>query len=151
MPRKLIGAVLALVVLACVLATAQEAPAQNLSADRGFGLGASLSVYPFSYIPWPFVNFVLSDAFAVSFTGVLTPGVFGVSAALEYRLLNGAAFDILPALSVGAAFGSGFFGASVSAGVIAEYSLSRAIALRLMLSLALSLSVGIGFSFLYYF
>lgn len=151
MTRKRIAVVLVIVVLACAAVMAQEAPSQDLSAGRGFGLGASLSVYPFSYIPWPFVSFILSDAFAVSLTGVLIPGVFGVSAALEYRLLNGAAFDILPALSVGAAFGSGFFSASVSAGVIAEYSLSRAIALRLTLSLALSLSVGVGFSFLYYF
>jgi hypothetical protein len=148
MKSKFIGAVaLLLVVLGASAVMAEE----NLSADRGLGLGASVSVYPFSYIPWPFVSIVLSDEFAVSVTGIVMPGVFGVSGALEYRLLDGEALDVLPAISVGVTSVLGYFGVGAGASVIAEYSFSHAIALRATVSLALPLSVGLGISFLYYF
>jgi hypothetical protein len=148
MKSKFIGAVALLLVVVGASAVMAE---ENLSADRGFGLGASVSVYPFSYIPWPFVSIVLSDEFAVSVTGIVMPGVFGVSGALEYRLVDGEALDVLPAISLGVTSVLGYFGVGAGVSVIAEYSLSQAIALRATLGLALPLSVGLGIGFLYYF
>ncbi|GEM_PF-4153224 len=148
MKRKFIGAVALLLVVVGASAVMAE---ENLSADRGFGLGASVSVYPFSYIPWPFVSIVLSDEFAVSVTAYIMSGVFGVTGALEYRLVDGEALDVLPAVSVGVASALGIFVANAGASVIAEYSFTQAMALRATVSLWFPLSVGLGISFLYYF
>jgi len=123
----------------------------NLSADRGVGLGAKMSVLPMSILPWPFINWEISDLFGIGITGLLFPGVFGVSGSLEYRILNGDTVDVLPSISVGIAGVGSVVSTSATVSIIAEYSIRRSLAMRAAVSYGSLLAVGVSVSLIFYF
>ena len=123
----------ALVVVAVLLMLSLVGFAQddgvNLSSGRSFGVGVTLSSPPMLTGIW-----CVSDQMCLELMAGYMSGVIMATGSLQYRMLDGAAFDVLPYLEAGywgvSIVGYTFGGPIVGAGAIAEYSLSKSIVVR---------------------
>jgi hypothetical protein len=123
----------------------------NLSENRHFGLGLRFAIAPtFSFIPWPFLGIQITDSFGIGLTGFYWPGVFMVSASLDYRVLDSTSIDLLVFASGAVASGPGLIHPSAALGGMLEYSLSHSSALRASISISTSLTPAVSASYIFY-
>jgi len=123
----------------------------DLSAGRGLGVGARLGVVPMSIIPWPFLNWEVTDSFGVGVTGFFFPGLFGVSGSFEYRLVNGRSVDVLPSVALGIGSTGGEVTTSLTAGAIVELSFSESLAFRAAANYGTLALLTVSVSLIFYF
>ena len=137
--------VVAVLVGSCWLAVL---PQENMSAERGFGIGASLTIPP-----WPFISYCFSDNLSITASGMLLLGTAVLGAGLEYRLLDNRSIDALVSAG-GLLFIGPIPSGAVSASAIVEFSPFRSLAIRASAGITFSLtgvSPGYGASIVYYF
>ena len=150
MKRNVFVTILLIFVLVLTISMPMVAQ-QDLSSSRGLGIGARVNLLPLFSVPWPFLSIAFSERLLSSVSGVVLPGVLVIGGALEYRLLNGAALDVLPFVSLVASILNGSFSPDIGTGLIVEYSMSRRLAVQASVAIGLSLIPSAQLSFIYYF